>query len=318
MSTPEAQVGAETQTNFSADDLASALDSATTLQDAGTTATAPAGVTQSGEQNADQSPLEAPKHWDDRFKAQFGKVPREVQSLWLEWDKSQARSYDTKFQELAGVRRERDRFDEMFKPYQRDLELAGADRAQFVGSLLAGHRYLQESPREALLWLAQQYGVDPKALMEAPAESDPKLAGLMSEVAGLKQQLTGFTTTAQQREHQQRVEHVRSFAEAKGPDGKPLRPYFNELKSDILTLVRAGVTDMQQAYEKALRMNDDVYTRHQAETQAAKQKEADAKRQADIDRARRAAAGNESRAVGSAGEKSLDDELREGFASWGS
>lgn len=309
--------GAETQTGFTADDLASALDSETIPQDAGTTATAPAGVTQSGEQNADQSPLEAPKHWDERFKAQFGKVPKEVQSLWLEWDKTQARSYDTKFQEVAAFRRERDRFDEMFRPYERDLQLAGTDRGQFVQSLLAGHRYLQESPREAMLWLAQQYGVDPKALMDAPAQDDPKFAGLMSEVAGLKQQLTGFTSSAQQREHAERVQHVRGFAEAKGPDGKPLRPYFNELKADVLTLVRAGVTDLQQAYDKALRMNDEVFSKYQAEQAGAKQKQADAQRLSDIDRARRAAAGNESRAVGSAGEKSLDDELRAGFANWG-
>lgn len=309
--------GAETPTGFNSDDLASALDSATTNQDTGTTATAPAGVTQSGEQNADQSPLEAPKHWDDRFKAQFGKVPREVQSLWLDWDKHQARSYDTKFQELAGFRRERERFDELFAPYARDLELAGVDRGQFVQSLLAGHRYLQESPRDALLWLAQQYGVDPKVLTEAPEGADPKLAGLVSEIDGLKRQLTGFTSSAQQREQQQRLEQVRSFAEAKGADGKPLRPYFNDLKADILTLVKAGVTDLEQAYNKALRMNDDVYARHQAESSAAKQKEADAKRQADIDRARRAAAGNESRATGSTGDKSLDAELREAFAAWG-
>lgn len=314
MSTPD--TGAETPTGFNSDDLASALDSATTTQDTGTTATAPAGETSSGEQNADQSPLEAPKHWDDRFKAQFGKVPREVQSLWLEWDKTQARSYDTKFQELAGFRREREQLDEMFQPYMRDLELAGVSRQQFVGSLLAGHRYLQESPREALLWLAQQYGVDPAALTQTPQDADPKLAGLMSEVAGLKQQLTGFTSSQQQQQHAAKVDQVRSFAEAKGADGKPLRPYFNELKSDILTFVRAGVTDLEQAYDMALHRNKEVYARHQAEQAAAQKKADDAKRQADIDRARRAAAGNESRSTGSAGEKSLDAELRDAFASW--
>jgi len=319
MSTPESLVGAETQANFSADDLASALDSSsTTTQDAGTTATAPAGATQSGEQNANQSSLEAPKHWSDEVKALFGKVPPEVQSHWLNWDKHQARSYDTKFQELAAFRRERDRLEELFQPYSRDLELQGLDRMQFLQSLLGGHKYLLESPREAMAWLAQQYGVDLKELVTPAEQDDPKLAGLMSKIAGLEQRVTGFTTTAQQREQQQRVEQIRGFAEAKGADGKPLRPYWNELKQDVLTLVKAGVTDLDAAYNKALRMNDEVYARHQAEQSAAKQKADDAKRQQDIEKARRAAAGNESRSTGSAGEKSLDAELREQFAAWGS
>lgn len=318
MSTPESLVGADTQTNFSADDLASALDSSsTTTQDPGTTATAPAGATQSGEQNANQSSLEAPKHWSDEVKALFGKVPPEVQNHWLNWDKHQARSYDTKFQELAGFRRERDRLDEIFQPYSRDLELQGVDRMQFMQSLLGGHKYLLESPREAMTWLAQQYGVDLAELTSQPEQTDPKLAGLMSKISGLEQQLTGFTSTAKQREQQERVGQVRAFAEAKGADGKPLRPYWEQLKGEVLNLVKSGVNDVEKAYNIALRGNEEIFSKHQAEQSLSKQKAEDAKRLQDIDKAKRAAAGNEGRSTGSASEKSLDAELRDAFASWG-
>lgn len=311
--------GTETSTSSIGDDLAAAFDSATSTDDPSTTAEAaapsPTTTTASGEQNAEQIPLEAHKHWPDADKSIFSTLPRQVQQRWLDREKEQQRGLDAKFQEIAGFRREREVLDEMFQPYSRDLELAGVNRPQFIQSLLGGHKYLQESPREAVLWLCNQYGVDPTSLTQTQDDGrDPKIT---SELSQLKAELQSMKSSHGQREHQETLSKVQGFAQAKGDDGKPLHPYFDEVGEEIVQLMKAGEKNLETAYAKAIRMNDAVWDKVQAEKSVATQKAADAKRQAEIDKAKRAAVGSEGRSSGSAKDKSLQEELADGFSSWG-
>src|SRR3954469_9396271 len=213
MSTTE--LGAETLTERSLeDDLTRAFDARENSSgaDPGTTAEATAqGNPVSGEPNA--SP-EAPKHWSEGDKTLFAGLPPAAKQRWIDREAEQQRGVDAKFQEIAGFRREREQWDEMFKPYARDLELQGISSTQFLSRLLAGHKYLLDSPKEAFLWLANQYGVDPKALFES-RESNPHLDKLNQGFQSLEQKVNGFMTSQQQADHRAALGRVESFAQAK-------------------------------------------------------------------------------------------------------
>lgn len=317
MSTPE--LGAETSTERSLeDDLSRAFDASenSSGEDKGTTAEATAhheGV--SGEPNA--SP-EAPKHWSEGDKTLFAGLPPAAKQRWIDREAEQQRGVDAKFQEIAGFRREREQWDEMFKPYARDLELQGISSTQFLSRLLAGHKYLLDSPKEAVLWLANQYGVDPKTLFES-RESNPHLDKLNQGFQSLEQKVNGFMTAQQQAEHRAALNRVETFAQAKDDKGQLLHPYFNDVAEDVLALMKGGLKDLDKAYAKAVRMNDDVWQKSQAATEAAKKAAADAQRKADIDKAKRAGVTSETTTAvnGSAKPKSLQDTLEEKFANWG-
>jgi hypothetical protein len=91
-----------------------------------------------------------------------------------------------------------------------------------------------------------------------------------------------------------------------------LHPYFDEVASDVLALMKGGLKDLDKAYTKAVRMNDDVWQKSQAATVAAQKAATDAQRKADIDKAKRAGVTSETTTAvnGSAKPKSLQDHSR--------
>lgn len=261
--------------------------------------------------------LEAPKHWAEADKALFAKAPREIQDRWIARETEQQKGLDEKFQSIAQIKREREQLDELFKPLARDLELNGVTQTQFVSRLVGAHKYLVAEPDKAIRWLAEQYGVDLSKLNEQ-AQQNPQDNQLMKAVHGLETRVNGFVTAQQQQEHQANLGKVESFADAKDEKGQPLHPHFDEVAQDVLILMKAGEKDLNVAYSKAVRMNDGVWTKVQAEKQAADKKAADIARLNDINKAKRAGAASEVREVknGSAKPSNLKEELTTGFANW--
>lgn len=316
MNDPE--LGAETSTERSLeDDLSAAFDASANSPEGGSGTTAEAtaqGNPVSGEPNAS---LEAPKHWSEGDRTLFSKAPREVQQRWIDRETEQQRGLDAKFQEIAGFRREREQWDEMFSPYKRDLELQGISSTQFLSRLLAGHKYLIDSPKDAFLWLANQYGVDPKTLFES-RESNPQFDKLNQGFQSLQQKLEGIETERKRAEQQANLSRVESFAQAKDDKGQLLHPYFDEVAEDVLALMKGGLRDLDKAYVKAIRMNDGVWQKSQAASQAQAKAAADAQRKADIDKAKRAGVTSETTtANGTTKPKSLQESLEKAFDGWG-
>lgn len=307
--------GTETSTDSISDDLSAAFStespSAEVAQPADATAQA---HPVSGEAIA---ALEPPKHWNEGDRGLFSKAPREIQQRWIDREKEQQKGLDTKFQEIAGFRREKEQLDELLTPYTRDLELQGISRPQFIGSLVGAHKFLLENPPEAIKWLAQQYGVDLTSLTET-ASPNPQLDKLNQGFQSLDKRLNGFLTAQQQAEHKANFDKVTSFAEAKDEKGQPLHPFFDEVAADVLALMKSGIRDLDAAYLKAVRMNDEVFAKVQASKAAQTEVESRKRQQAEIDKAKRAGVTSQAREAtnGSTRPSTLKEDLEAGFASW--
>lgn len=321
MSEPE--VSAETSADLSIEDeltkafgpeTAAEADSPPASAAQPASSAAPVSDSQPGTSSAP----EAPQHWSAADRSLFAKAPPEVQQRWIAREGELQRGYDAKFQEIAGFRREREQLDELLNPYARDLELRGVSRTQFLQSLVGGHKFLQENPREALLWLAQAYGVDPQQLTQPQEVADPRYTKITQELSEVRNQFQGWTQQQHQAQHAEKLSRVQTFAESKGEDGQPAHPFFDEVSSDILALMKATPgMDLQVAYNKALRMNDEVWEKVQAQKSLSTQAAKDRERKATVDKARRAAVGNEAGSTtGTAKAKTLEQELRDGFAGW--
>lgn len=307
--------GTETSADSIGDELNSAFGTETSAEAPVQAADATAqGVPVSGEAEAT---LEAPRHWTEGDRSLFGNAPREIQQRWLSRETEYTKGFDTKAQEVANFRREREQQDQIFAPFDRDLELRGLSRQQFMGSLIGAHKLLLENPAEGLKWVAQQYGVDPAALLEQK-QSDPQFDRLSQGFQKLNQRLDGFVSASQKAEHEANVGKVQAFAEAKDEKGQPLRPYFDDVAEDVLALMKSGVKDLDQAYTKAVRMNDQIWEKEQQRKAAATQVAAKAKQQAEIDKAKRAGTTASAREAGngSARPSTLKEELETAFAGY--
>lgn len=307
--------GTETSADSISDDLSAAFGTETSAEPAPTAdATAQPETVVSGEAEA---ALDAPKHWSEGDRSLFVKAPREVQQRWLDREKEYTKGFDAKAQEAAAMRREREQLDELLSPFARDLELRGMPRQQFLGSLIGAHKFLLENPNEAIKWIAQQYGVELSALNES-AQPDPQLSRLNKGFQTLEQRLNGFVGAQQQAEHQANLGKVQTFAEAKDDKGQPLHPFFDDVAEDVLVLMKSGVRDLDAAYTKAVRMNDEVFQKVQAAKAVQSQATAKQKQQAEIDKAKRAGVTSQAREAsnGTTRPSTLKEDLEAGFASW--
>lgn len=262
--------------------------------------------------------LEAPKHWPEVDRTLFGKTAPEVQKRWLERDKEFRRGFDEKAQALAKLERNHGQFDELFSKYDRDLALNGMDRVTFTRRLVEAHDFLRSSPKEAIKWLADQYGVDLSSMNEEQQPTDPRLEKLDKGFQSLNSRVEGFVSQQQQQEHAASLNRVGSFAEEKDAQGNLKRPYFDEVAQEVLILIKGGERDLERAYAKAVRMNDEVFARVQADAQGRAAKADVEKRKADVEKAKRAGVTSSSKEVvnGSAKQTTLKDDLEAGFANW--
>lgn len=269
---------------------------------------------------AEKAPLETvepPKHWADADKALFAKAPKEIQQRWLARETEQQKGLDAKFQEIAGFKREREQLDELFSPLSRDLELNGISRVDFTRRMLGVHNILRDDPKQAFRWLAEQYGFDLSTLNEQE-QQNPQLDKLMKGFQGLETRVNGFVSQQTQAEQKANLDKVEGFATAKDDKGNLLRPHFDEVAADILLLVKSGAKDLDAAYNKAIRLNDAVWQKVQAESKAAEKKAADIARLNEINKAKRAGAASDAREVknGSSQSTTLRQELEAGFANF--
>lgn len=164
------------------------------------------------------------------------------------------------------------------EPYMQTLQGLGVDLPTAISGLMdADHNLRYGNPQQKrayLMQLAQQYGVSFGETGDFPQEApaDPYISQLQQELYGLRNEVVGWKQqqeAAQNQSLQAEIEEFSTKAE-----------FFEDAKPTMITLLQSGVaTTLQDAYDKALRLDNDLFERvqqsQQAAAEAAKRKAAD-------------------------------------------
>ena len=210
-----------------------------------------------GEADEPADLVAAPEHWSAEFKEGFESLPDEGRQMFLDRYKDMERDYTRKTQEIADIRRRAASIEEVITPFRDEFSRAGMDDAGAVRQLLGAHKFLRESPQQAIAWLAQNYGVDINGLgaTEQPEDdyTDPQVVQLRDQVS----QLQGYLQNQQNQQQQARVvdtqQTIDTFANATTDDGAVAHPHFAAVRTTMGGLIQSGVaTDMNAAYEMAV------------------------------------------------------------------
>lgn len=148
--------------------------------------------------------------------------------------------------------------EKIIRPYMPIIEREGGDPMRAVASLLETAKVLRTADphtKAAMLHrVAQQYGVALGGDEQQTAFAS-QLSQVMDEVNNLKSSLE------RERDSAARVE-IQKFA-----DG---REHFDVLRPQMAQLLQAGIAaDLQDAYDKALRLNDSLFQQSQAKQREA-------------------------------------------------
>jgi hypothetical protein len=199
------------------------------------------------------------------------------------WDKMEAgeqisKEDFTKFAEYANQREseykkgvstykaEADRargYEEAIAPFVPELQAQNISPAAWINNLGRAHMVLSKAPYEQKVQmfqrLAQDYGIQLNGEGVAPIQQDAYTQQLMNQLNQVNQEVSSIKSRFQHEENQRltnEIERVRSDAEK--------FPHFDVVREEMAQLLELGkAQDLETAYKKAVRMNDDVWALEQ-------------------------------------------------------
>ena len=261
--------------------------------------------------------LAAPSTWPAEHREAFSDLPEEQQNFMLQREKERDAAFTRKTTELAEQRREVEGVAGVLAPYKEQMRARGISEAEYISRLMSYDNALRQNPQAAIGQLAQHYGInlsnDSGADWVDETPPDPQFQQLQQQLNRQSAELNSLKQGQINREQQQLVGQVEGFATETDSKGNLKHPHFEAVRERMGRLVNAGeTTDLQEAYEKAVRMDDDLFKQTlQAERKAVATQE-DNRRKAAVDKAKKAAPGRTSGTPpsGSVKESDLDSILR--------
>jgi hypothetical protein len=219
-------------------------------------ATPPTGQSAAPGTEAPQEPIRPPAAWSAPAKAKFATLDPELQAEIAKRE----RDVDKGMAERAAHLKRYEPLEQVIAPHRNYLAMNGLDDATYVKSLIAADEQLRgPNPAQALAFIARTYGIDLRGFgqpgQQQPAQQaqqvHPQIQALNQQVAQLTQTLTQQQTAQQQAAATQTQSEIDAFAKD--------NMYFENVRSEIAALLRAGVVDnLPDAYRKACWSRDDI------------------------------------------------------------
>jgi hypothetical protein len=156
--------------------------------------------------------------------------------------------------------------EEAINPFVPELQAQGIHPAAWINNLGRAHMILTKAPYDQKVQmfhrLAQDYGVNLNADAQPTAEQAPTDAytqQLMQQLYQVNQEVSTIKSRFEQEEQQRlagEIERVRS--------NKERFPHFDMVREEMAQLLELGkAPDLETAYAKAVRLNDEVWAMEQ-------------------------------------------------------
>ena len=224
---------------------------------------------------AKESAEAAPEAEEPVWKRPPSSWKRDFHEVWQTADpRLQEYAYKREEEMRAGIEPLRskaqfaDQMTEAIQPYMNTIQGLGIDAPRAVKALMEADHVLRNSPpdqkRAYLASLARSYGIDLGGVDYASQGGpiDPNYYALQNELNSVRGEISSFKQQQEQAENQSLLGEINNFA------GKA--EYFEEARPVMIQLLQSGVAGtLEDAYEKAIRLNDDIFSRTQQSSQAA-------------------------------------------------
>ena len=193
--------------------------------------------------------------WKKEAQEKLSGLPPEVQELIIERE-GQFHKGIEKYKSEAHLARNIEKAIAPHKDYMLQLgvtpEIAFANLLQTERTLRTGSK---EQKAALFRQLAHDYQIDASEVAQMPF--DPQMHQLQSELAQLRNQMGSTQASQQSAEVGQIEQTIEQFAQS--------HEYFDDVKLHMADLLDKGfATDLDDAYTKAVRLNDDVFSKFQA------------------------------------------------------
>jgi len=180
-----------------------------------------------------------------------------------------------------------DEINQVLDPYLPTIQQLGINPSKAIEGLLRADHTLRTSPPEVrrayMMQLAGAYGVDlgngqvmPKGQQQQAV--DPNYYMLQNELQNIRGEVTSWKQQQERAMDEAILSEINVFAEK--------AEHFEDVRPAMIQLLQSGVAEtLEEAYNKAIRLDDQLFESIQSRRQA----EADARKRASADKAAKAA-----------------------------
>jgi hypothetical protein len=157
-----------------------------------------------------------------------------------------------------------DQMQQAIEPYMNNIRGLGIEAPQAVKALMEADNVLRHgSPQQKQAYfaqLAQQYGINMGDVQVQP--TDPNFYAIQNELAQVRGEVLNWKQQQENAQNQALLQEIDQF-QAKAE-------YFEEARPTMIQLLNSGVAqDLDDAYQKAIRLDNDLFTKHQQALQGA-------------------------------------------------
>jgi hypothetical protein len=181
-----------------------------------------------------------------------------------------------------------DSMNQALEPYMNTIRGLGLTPDKAVSAIMQADNILRTAPPQQKLaylqQLAQQYGIDMTGAVDPNAvqQQNPsyQFMPILNEINNLKGELNGWKQQQEAVQNQALLGEINAFAQK--------AEHFEEARETMIPLLQNGLAQtLEDAYEKAIRLNPEIFERVQQaqQVQAATQKSAELNRAAKAARA---------------------------------
>ena len=245
------------------------------------------------EESQDTS-LSAPENWNSEDREMFDSLPLNAKERLLKREKEMTADYTRKTQDLAENRKKFEALEGVLEPARQMILSTGISEAEYVSRLIAADTALKQNPLMALKQIAQGLGVNLSSLNEEnesgifSEEQNPHIAQLQQELQTVRTELGNIRQTNIRAQTAQHEETINTFASSKDQSGNLLYPHFEKVKTKMGALLKAGeAEDLTSAYNKAIRLDDDLYKKSLENEKTLAKKEEEKRRKLAVEKARK-------------------------------
>jgi hypothetical protein len=155
-----------------------------------------------------------------------------------------------------------DQMQQAIEPYMQNIRGLGIEAPQAVKALMEADNVLRHgSPQQKQQYfaqLAQQYGINMAETQFTP--TDPNFFAIQNELAQVRGEVLNWKQAQETAQNQALLQEINQF--------QTKAEYFEEARPIMIQLLNSGVAqDLDDAYQKAIRLDNDLFTKHQQASQ---------------------------------------------------
>lgn len=207
-----------------------------------------------------------PVSWAADAKATWASLPPAIQNAVIKRETEFSSGIVQKSEQVR-------RYEQALAPVAQESQKRGMTVDQGIQRLMDGQRFLETQPAQAILWLAQQNGIDLAELASNPpaaqqqVRTDPMLSQVTQTVQSLQSRLDAMTTG-------QNMTLVEAFASSSD------NPHYADVEDSLPGLIKevqainpnlSPADTLKQAYDRAVWLNPAIREKVIAEQTGAQQ-----------------------------------------------